>query len=85
MHGEGIAHLDLKPANIMFKESDMKTIAIIDFGSAKFIGDNLSSDFPALTYNYCAPELDFSTSANITDKTDIFSFGMYLFICFLNF
>ena len=71
--------MDLKPANIMFKEEDMKKIAIIDLGSAKFIGDHLNNDSPALTKDYCAPELNFYTSENVTDKTDIFSFGMYCF------
>ena len=32
----------------------MQEIAIIDFGSAKFIGDTLNSDFPALSLDYFA-------------------------------
>ena len=43
----------------MFKESDMKELSIIDFGSVKFIGDEINENFPALTPEYCAPELNF--------------------------
>ena len=60
----------------MFKESNMLEIAIIDFGSAKFIGDTINSDFPALSLDYSAPELNVYTSKNASDKTDIFSFGV---------
>ena len=40
----------------------MNEIALADFGSAKFIGDEKNSDYPALSKDYCAPELTKHTS-----------------------
>ena len=57
----------------------MEKIVITDFGSAKVIGDETYNYYPALTKDYCAPELNYYNTANVSDKTDIYSFGVYCF------
>ena len=59
--------------------NDLKKIALADFGSAKVIGDENYNRLPALTPDYCAPELNYNSTENVSDKTDIYSFGMLFF------
>ena len=40
MHKFGLVHLDLKPANIMFKSKDLKEIVLVDFGISNFFKEN---------------------------------------------
>ena len=78
-HKQGIYHRDIKPGNIMFKESGQ--IKIIDFGIAKAETD------PSLTIagsstgtpDYMAPE-QFDASKDIDySKSDIYALGTMLF------
>jgi serine/threonine protein kinase len=50
VHAKGIAHYDLKPANVLITED--KTPRISDFGAGAMHGDKMK----AFTPNYCAPE-----------------------------
>jgi serine/threonine protein kinase len=78
-HKQGIYHRDIKPGNIMFKESGQ--VKIIDFGIAKAKTD------PSLTIvgtsagtpDYMAPE-QFDASEDIDySKSDIYAVGTMLF------
>jgi serine/threonine protein kinase len=74
LHSEGIAHLDLKPENLLLGEDFQLKIADFDFafrkGDASIRGNG--------TANYRAPEL---ISKNCQDPTqaDIYSMGIILF------
>ncbi|KAG8075534.1 hypothetical protein GUJ93_ZPchr0006g42245 [Zizania palustris] len=70
-----IAHLDIKPQNILLDE--MFTAKISDFGLAKLIDREQSSVMTRLrgTVGYLAPE--WLTSV-ITEKVDVYSFGVVI-------
>jgi serine/threonine protein kinase len=67
-HALGIAHRDVKPANVMIPEPSLtgreepQGARLIDFGSARFVGEEEPTDiqsqltFPAFTVLYAAPE-----------------------------
>jgi len=44
LHGEGIAHRDLKPGNLLF--DDNMYIKVIDFATAKVLNPTLSASIP---------------------------------------
>lgn len=71
-----IIHCDIKPENILL--DDQKGVKIADFGLAKLIAPDQSSLFTTLrgTRGYLAPE--WLTNSSITDRTDVYSFGMVL-------
>jgi serine/threonine protein kinase len=61
IHGEGIAHRDLKSANVIVVEVDGDAVAqVTDFGSAKILesmGGTIGTLDPVGTVPYMAPEL----------------------------
>jgi len=75
MHKRGMAHLDLKPSNLML--SSNYQVKIIDFDLSAYQSDKtiLSSG----TRDFRAPELRKSKVKDMV-KADIFSLGVILFV-----
>ena len=94
-HSKGIYHLDLKPANLLFKQTDTGLmVKIIDFGLsgvASSLRDEVSpnnnnsktvlaQNIVAGTHDYGAPEqLGDNKYGTISAKTDLFAFGATLY------
>ena len=76
MHGRGIVHRDVKPANIMIGHDDVVTVT--DFGIAVVDTDPGTSDqLVAGTPHYMAPEL--ARGGIATAAADVFSLGATLY------
>nr|XP_043625941.1 G-type lectin S-receptor-like serine/threonine-protein kinase At5g35370 [Erigeron canadensis] len=71
-----IIHCDVKPENILL--SDSMQVKISDFGLSKLLSPEQSGLFTTMrgTRGYLAPE--WLTNAAISDKTDVYSYGMVL-------
>lgn len=81
MHGEGMVHLDLKPDNVLVRESGMPVI--LDFGLASSVRSQFGRDdiaavsYGAGTVRYMAPE---QINGELIDaRTDIYALGCILF------
>lgn len=97
LHDKDIIHRDLKPANVVWdSEDDRENIFLIDFGIAKYIGEDVSArkmdDLTSLTEfvgpaNFASPEL----LQYARDKThpvgigsDLFQIGLLLWFLATN-
>jgi serine/threonine protein kinase/Tfp pilus assembly protein PilF len=86
-HQKAIIHRDLKPTNILVTELDGHPAPkIIDFGVAKALGQNLTTDtlftrVGALigTPEYMSPEQALSSGEDIDTRTDVYSLGIILY------
>src|SRR5690606_28598837 len=88
-HGKGVAHRDVKPANIFVLGDDPRsggcTVKILDFGVAKMITDNTQmraalaktgTNITSFTPQYGAPE-QFTRSYGATGPwTDVFALAL---------
>jgi serine/threonine protein kinase len=73
LHARGLAHLDLKPANVMIFGGRP---IVIDFGSAREIGAPQPSGRPIGTLGYAAPEQE--ECRPISSTMDVYGIGMIL-------
>ncbi len=88
-HREGAIHRDIKPANLLLKADERKVLRLIvaDWGWSKLAQDGKYSAHTTDpgTFAYRAPEtfkgvLNDDTQSNVDHRSDIFSFGMTLFV-----
>ena len=82
VHNENIWHLDIKPANLMLRNS--KSLVLIDFGASKQYEDKegktlTSSSAMAYTSGFAPPEQISNNTKNIGAWTDIYALGATLF------
>jgi hypothetical protein len=75
MHGAGILHLDLKPANLLIRAETPFQIAVTDFGIASLLGEEYSKKLTDVkgTSLYQSPE---SLSGIVSPKSDWWALGM---------
>lgn len=79
LHSYGIAHRDLKLENILLvDESDESPIKLADFGLAKMLGPNETSNEKFGTMGYVAPEVLLGWS--YTKSVDLWSLGVIIYI-----
>ena len=84
-HTQGIAHRDVKPANIMISETDHgRRVRVLDFGIAKMVhsdepagsGRTRTGSVPAFSPAYAAPEQ--VTFSRTGPWTDVHALGLVL-------
>ncbi|EYC34323.1 hypothetical protein Y032_0001g359 [Ancylostoma ceylanicum] len=76
LHTRNIAHLDVKPANLLVSDH----VSLVDFGCARFV-DAADLDWGDGDKSYSAPER--IAGKQPSTKSDIWSFGAVLFeVCF---
>jgi serine/threonine protein kinase len=82
-HRAGVIHRDIKPDNIMVSgEDEFETIKLMDFGIARLRDTGTTTrltrpDTIMGTPAYMAPEQ--AEGAEVSDKTDIYSFGIVMY------
>ena len=76
----------MKPKNILFKTKNLTEIALLDFGVSKTFNLNKSHKstmIQGLSLKYSPPEILIDDKSQVSTKSDIFSFGMFIFIYYL--
>lgn len=82
-HGKGVAHLDLKPANILFRtiEDGWDVPKVADWGLSKHLLDH-SNSVEGLSPQYAAPEQFDDEYGSTDDITDIYQLGAVFYELF---
>jgi len=79
-HAQTVYHRDLSPDNILLDGGDLGQAKIIDFGIAKVRAAGEFTTFRSSfvgKFSYASPE-HFSQTAEVSDKSDIYSLGLVL-------
>jgi serine/threonine protein kinase len=80
-HAHGVVHRDISPDNLIMPDGDVRSAKVIDFGIARArrVGEGtiLGGGF-AGKLNYASPEQLGLAGADVTAKSDIYSFGLVL-------
>ena len=80
-HAHGVVHRDISPDNLIMPDGDVRSAKVIDFGIARArrAGEEtiLGGGF-AGKLNYASPEQLGLAGADVTAKSDIYSFGLVL-------
>ena len=76
LHNERIAHLDIKPSNLIF-DSTTNQLSVIDFGMAKKLP--LEDNKMIFPMGYAAPELLLNEYSALSLGTDLFALGISLY------
>lgn len=81
VHGHGVIHGDLKPANV-FLERDTANVKLLDFGLSKVLGlERLTRTGELIgTPAYMAPEL-LTGKGELDERIDTYSFGILIYQC----
>jgi serine/threonine protein kinase len=84
-HRRGVAHLDLKPANILFRrvENGWDAPKIADWGLSKHLL-NHSNSVEGLSPQYAAPEQFDDSYGSTDDITDVYQLGAVFYELFTN-
>lgn len=86
LHESGIAHLDLKPENVLVEENPKNGksfVRLIDLDAARIDGVGLRNRVIG-TPGYNSPEhFDSRRYGDVSEKSDVFSLGVLLFVLLL--
>ncbi|KAL0051196.1 hypothetical protein WJX82_003584 [Trebouxia sp. C0006] len=78
LHQNNVVHMDVKSKNILL-DKEYKVAKIADVGLARVLGNTVSTrGLPLGTFHYAAPELLVGDRNLVTEKVDIYSFGVVL-------
>jgi eukaryotic-like serine/threonine-protein kinase len=78
-HARGVAHLDVKPGNMLLRELNM--VVLSDFGVARILADRGAAAGGVMgTPQYMAPEQTYHNGA-VDGRSDIYALGVALFEC----
>ncbi|RYR57245.1 hypothetical protein Ahy_A05g022977 [Arachis hypogaea] len=77
LHDSGIIHRNVKGSNILLDEN--LTVKVADFGLSRSLPSSVThvSTMPVGTHAYIDP--DYYESGRVSDRSDVYSFGMVLF------
>ena len=76
VHGRGLVHQDIKPANILLSSLRRSPVRIADFGTAAPVGTALEPGTSSGTVYYMSPQQASGEPAN--PATDIYALGLVL-------
>ncbi len=76
VHGRGLAHLDVKPENVMVRDGRP---VLVDFGSARRIGTRQPPGHPVGTLGWAPPEME--ACRPISAAMDVYGVGRVLQAC----
>ena len=82
IHKHGLAHCDLKSANVLLFEAEGVT-KVCDFGSAQPLEQTATVTGMMGTYRWMAPEFQSKASTKANQLCDVFSYGMVLYEIFM--
>ncbi len=81
IHSNGLLHLDIKPANILFDDRDRAVL--IDFGVSKYVDNQkdttTTSSLVGFSRGFAPLEQVNATTASLSPATDIYSLGATLY------
>jgi serine/threonine protein kinase len=83
-HQRGISHLDLKPANVLFRsvDDDWPVPKVADWGLARMILEH-SQTIEGLTPHYAAPEQLDEAYGSVDHATDVYQLGATFYELFV--
>jgi PAS domain S-box-containing protein len=76
-HRSSIAHLDLRPSNILVDRSG--NVRLIGFGNASTIGEIPVRPFDPVSYSHMSPEQTGRIGRTVDHRSDLYSLGVCLF------